>query len=572
MTETRWALQNTPEDKVKALAADLSVSPLMACLLLKRGLDSKKSVEAFINPSLTDLADPFKFADMGKAVDRLVIAIEKKEKIIIHGDYDADGITATALCQRFLGELGAEVEAFLPGRQEDGYGLREKGIDFALKAGGKLLLSVDCGVTAVAEIAYAQTRGIDVIVTDHHLPGEKLPPAVAVVDPSRPDCAYPYKTLAGVGVAFQLARALADRLGRGEPEKFLDLVALGTVTDVMPLLGENRALVKSGLKLIEAGSNPGLASLKRVAGLTGEKTTAGDLAFVLGPRLNAAGRIGNARDALDLLLLEQKEDCVTLARGLNETNRRRQQEERQAVAEAVERVEKDPATKDKSVLILSDGEWHLGIIGLVASRLAQKYCRPVLVIKEEGAVGRGSARSIVGIDIHGALAACAELLRTYGGHKAAAGFEIDLAQLGALDEKINRQVASQLTPEMRCPLLRAEAKLELNQITPAFMDELSLLEPFGAGNPRPLFLLSGLSVAKGQARVVGREHLRLVLRQGEKTVKAIGFGLGEMVDLVSQGSVHLLGWPEYDEWQGRREVQFKIKDLKVGELVLEEGG
>jgi single-stranded-DNA-specific exonuclease len=568
MRQARWSVKKTDGSLAEKLAGELKISPFLAGLLANRGMDSSEAARSFLSPDLESLGDPFEMADMRPAVDRLAKALQDKEKIFVHGDYDADGITATAFCHRFLADLGGEVGSFLPGRVEDGYGLQRKGVDRALEAGAGLLLTVDCGVTALEEIAYARAKGLSVIITDHHLPGADLPEAEAVLDPNRPDCAYPFKALAGVGVVFQLARALAAQLGKGQPENYLDLVALGSVADVVPLLDENRAMVKHGLDLISRGSNPGLARLKRVAGINESVVNSGHLAFGLGPRLNAAGRIGNAHDALELLLEDDGERCGELARKLNDINRQRQQMERQAVEQAMERVAGDPLKRERAVLVLSDPDWHPGIVGLVASRLAQKYNRPAMVIREDGLTGRGSARSVDGVDIHGLLGECAELLVTYGGHKAAAGLEIELARIPEFEEKISRLAEARAPGEAAGPLLQAEARLELDQLDSQLVTEIGNLEPFGAKNPRPLFLLEGLKVAAGQARIVGRDHLRLELSGARRKLKAIGFGLGERLEKIGQGPLHLLGWPEHNEWQGRREVQFLIKDLKTGPLDL----
>jgi single-stranded-DNA-specific exonuclease len=580
-TQLKWELVPQPDQKdIEKIASGLSLPPFIARILASRGLSTQEKAEKFLNPSLADLCDPYLLPDMDKGVDRLVQALKEKEKVMIFGDYDVDGITAASLLFLVLNKLGAEVSYYLPNRLIEGYGLSEEGILEAEKRGIKLLISVDCGITAVSEVKFAKERGIDTIITDHHEPHEILPDAVAIintkqkVDRQDPTFAgslgqvneYPGGELSGVGVAFKFAQAIYQRLGQDktELEDHLDLVALGTAADIVPLVGENRILTKFGMNQIAKTTKPGLKSLIFVSGILGREIGTGQVVFILAPRINAIGRLGDAELAIKLFTTRDESKAAEMARILDEENRRRKNIDETTLKEALEIIEQNvDLGKDKAIVLASCG-WHQGVIGIVASRLVERFHRPTIMIAIDGEEGKGSARSIPGFHLYEALEECDEFLIRYGGHKYAAGLSISPKDIDAFREKFKIVSGQRLKEDDLVPRLFIDSELELGQIDNNLIKFLDLIAPFGPQNSRPIFLTRGLSIW-GEPYVVGNNHLRLRVKKNNLVFDCIGFGFGDMAKPLSMKGVKLdLAYVvETNYWNDTYKIQLRIKDLKI---------
>lgn len=548
---------------MQALVRTLGLPRPLCRVLVARGWHDPEVARSFLRPRVETLPDPATLRDLPRAVDRIEEALARGEGILVHGDYDVDGICAAALLTRWLRRFGGRADAFVPDRLRDGYDLGEAGLDRARELGASLLVTVDCGIVAHGAVRRARERGIDVIVTDHHAPGETLPDALAVVDPNRHDDESDRGYLCGAGVAFQLCRALAST--RGVPLESLledlDLVALATVADLVPLRGENRILVQVGLRALERTRKAGLRALMEVSGVEG-RPEAGRVGFTLAPRINAVGRMEDAARALDLLLTDDAAEARQLAEFADEVNRTRQDEDRRTLGEALERLEEsyDPE-RDWGVVLAGEG-WHPGVIGIVASRVVERIHRPVVLLALDGDRGRGSARSIPGLDLHQALTRCAGHLGRFGGHAAAAGMDVARADVDAFRETFNRVVREMLDPERLRPRLRIDLETDPGSLTLEFAERLRHMGPHGIGNPRPVFVTRGLEV--DGAREVGRGHLKLSLRAPERTLEAIGFNLldrfppdrwlGTRIDAAFQLTVN--------EYRGRRTPQLRLLDLR----------
>lgn len=502
--------------------------------------------------------------DMGEAVERIRRALRDGERLLVYGDYDADGVCASALMIRLLRRLDAAFDVRIPNRMREGYGLNREAVDRAAEDGFRLIVTVDNGISAVEEIAYARERGIDVVVTDHHEPPVVLPEAVALVNPKRADCPYPFKGLSGAGVAYKLAHAL---LGRHETE-FADLAAIGTVADLMPLLDENRALVRIGLERLREAASPGLKALAEACGFDPAALSSGRIAFGLAPRLNAGGRLESADGAVRLLVTERKEEAARLARELDRLNRERQQLVERTLAEAEELVVREAVRRGgepPGFLTVSDASWNPGVVGLVAARLAEKYNRPALVLAEDAETGlcRGSARSAGDFDLHAALTVCADLLEHFGGHRAAAGLTVRREILEELASRLAALAEERLLPEDRVPRKKADIQCTADELTLEAAEQLTKLEPFGQGNPAPVLVMRDVAVRSARAVGADGKHLKLTLEQGGFTVEAIGFDMGELLPWLAPGVVvDLLGTAAVSEWQGTRQVQLQLKDIR----------
>jgi len=586
----KWEFVLEPDHRrVNNLAAELSLPHVIAKILASRGLDTKEKAERFLNPSLTDLFDPYLLPDMDKGVDRVMRALREKEKIMIFGDYDVDGITATSLLFLVLNKLGAEVSYYLPNRLIEGYGLSEEGIMEAEKRGVKLIISVDCGITAVNEVKFAKEKGIDAIITDHHEPHEILPEAVAIIntkhklDSQDPppvevnDMAhvaesigqvdkYPGGELSGVGVAFKFAQAIYRTLGQDETEleDHLDLVALGTAADIVPLVGENRILTRFGMDQIARTTKPGLKSLIFVSGILGQQIGTGQVVFILAPRINAVGRLGDAELAIRLLITRDETKASEMARLLDEDNRRRKDIDESTLKEALEMIANNvDLNKDKAIVLSSPG-WHPGVIGIVASRLVERFHRPTIMIAADEEEGKGSARSIPGFHLYEALKECDEYLTRYGGHKYAAGLSISPKDIDPFREKFKQVSEKRLTDDDLLPRLFVDSELELTQIDSGLIKSLDLFAPFGPQNNRPIFQTRNLSVW-GEPYVVGNNHLRLRVKKDNSVFDCIGFGMGDMVKPLSMRGIKLdLAYVvETNYWNDTYKIQLRIKDLKI---------
>lgn len=559
---TAWTPATADDATVTALARELSLPFPVARILAVRGIGDPVSARRFLNPSFDDLYDPSLLYGMDLAVDRIVSALRRGEKILIYGDYDVDGICAVAILLQGLRALGGNVGYYIPHRVQEGYGLHIEALNNARADGVSLVITVDNGVSAVEAAGHAAAAGLDLIITDHHQLGVELPAAVAVIHPRHPRGSYPFPDLCGAAVALKVLQAVS--YASGQPDLvsgFLDLAALATVADVVPLLGENRILVALGLQQMRQNPRPGIAALGEAAGLDVTSLDAGQLAFQLSPRLNSAGRLATADIALQVITATSMPVARRCAAVLEATNRRRQRLQESILMEARDRLGPDmPA-----VIVLSDPGWHVGVIGIVAARLVEETSRPVLLACERDGVAHGSARSVPGFPMTDALAACSDLLLSYGGHDQAAGFKLPVNNLPALEERLTQIFHSHRRPA-EAPIIHYDAQLSCEEITPELMKWLQQLEPFGEGNPEPRFLLPGVPVRS--ARLVGQDgrHLRLQLPSG---LEAIGFGLGGMAAAIRvPGRLDLLGCPRHSEWQGRIRLELKIEALRPSYLTV----
>jgi len=559
----RWQLEVAPDPaRTAALARELGAPPLLAGLLLQRGITSQEEARRFLKPSRNDLHDPNLLPDVGIAVERLALAGRRGETVLVHGDYDVDGQCAAAIATRTLRLGGGRAAPFIPHRLRDGYDLSDAGVRAAREAGASVILALDCGTTAVEAVAAARAAGMDVLIVDHHLPGPRLPEATAMVNPRRPDSRYPCPDLCATGLAFKLALALAPALGlkAGTPWHFLDLVALATVADLVPLTGENRVLVRLGLKLLGASRWPGLAALVTTSGLGTRPLRAAHLAFVLGPRLNAAGRIGDAGDGLRLLLTDDAAEAYALALALERQNTERQALDQRTLEEALADLDAgfDPA-RDAGVVLARDS-WHPGVIGIVASRVVERIARPTFLVAFDGELGRGSGRSVPRCDLHLALARCADQLEKWGGHHMAAGVTVRRERLDAFRAAFNRACAEQVVAAELAPSQRVDALIAIESLTGDLERALQALEPTGIGNPGAVFGLAGLTL-EGPPRRVGDQHVRLTLHDGTGRLRVVGFGVREEVERVVQDSAGPFRAAirlERDTWQGRDELQGRL--------------
>lgn len=560
----RWILPKPPdEEAIRDLATALSLPDIVCRLLLIRGYVTAEEAKLFLRPKLDRLHDPLGFLSMDKAVDRLSRAVREKELVFIHGDYDVDGICSTTLLTRAIRSFGGEAIPFIPRRLEDGYDLSDAGVNAAIAAGARVVVTCDCGTTALAAVARLCKAGIDVIVTDHHLPGGPLPECISVLNPKRTGCEYPDKDLAAVGVAFKLALALARALGKNENFVWamLDLVALATVADVAPLRGENRVFVRYGLKMLAETRNIGLRALIRAAGLDGKALTSGRIGFILAPRLNAAGRLGHAIRGVELLLTEDEHQANAIARELEELNYKRQEIDRWTLDQARERVQQLDLDNTFGI-VLADESWHPGVIGIVASRLVEEFGRPTVLVAISGEVGKGSGRSIAKFNLHGALGEARELLLRYGGHKAAAGVTVARDQIDAFAARFNEVARSHLTPEDLVPEIRVDLEVSMDGMDEKLESLFRHFEPFGIGNPTPVLLARNVTIAR-PPRTMGRDGLKLVLDTGTGSIEAIGWGFAHRAaEFEPGGCVDVAFRLEKDEYRGESRLQARIADIR----------
>ena len=559
----KWCIKR--EGTIKEIGA---LSPLLMQLLANRGLREETAINGFLYGGLEDLEDPFLLQDMEEAVERIEKAIKKKERVLVYGDYDVDGITSIALLYHYFKRAyNFQLDYYIPRRKTEGYGLNQAAVEEFIQAGYDLLITVDCGISAHEEVKYSNSQGLDLIITDHHQPGREIPPALAVIDPHREDDPYPYKTLAGVGVAFKLCQALeyrrSNRYLSPDLTNLLDLVALGTIADIVPLTGENRIIVREGLKLIENTGNIGLEKLIQAIGLAGRNINTGNVAYILAPHLNSAGRMDSAEKCVELLITEDELVAEEIALELRAENRERQAVEERIFQEAKEKIEGEvDLNKEKGIVLAGEG-WHQGVIGIVASRLVELYYRPVILIAiNEDGIGRGSCRSIRNLNIFQALQDSSAYLEAFGGHEMAAGLTIAQDKIGFFKEHFNRILDEKLVKEDLIPEIDLDLVLEAGDINEDFFAELSLLEPHGVGNPRPNLLLSEAKIDR--AYKVGKEgeHLKFTLDNG---LNGIAFAFeGELKDFMNK-PVDLLFTLELNQWNGKKELQLNLKDWKKRE-------
>ncbi len=565
----RWDHLGCDEAAAVTLASALGVAPIVARLLCQRGLGDPDEARRFLNPSLDQLHDPMRLADMPRAVERIHAAISRKERIAIHGDYDVDGITSTVILRRTLELLGGDVIHFIPERLKDGYGLQPAAIDRLHAEGVSLVVSVDCGIRGAEAARRANELGVDLIVTDHHEPDTELPPALAVINPKRHDCTYPDKNLAGVGVALKLVQALCRRSGRESwLPGFIKIAAIGTLADVVPLVGENRVIAKLGLDQLTRGPHKvGLRSLLDVAGLTGKAIDSFHISFMLAPRVNAAGRMSTPDIATRLLLASDEamgEEARALALQLDGENVKRQEEEAGILAAARKVVQTDPEVGAHTVLVVAGEGWHRGVIGIVASKLVDAFHRPAIVLSvDDDGTAHGSCRSIPGFDMLGALERCGHLFIRFGGHRQAAGLTMEASRIRELRSAVNDVAAETLGPEDLMPRLRIDGDLDFRSITGSVASGVAALAPFGAGNPRPIFAARGVEVVDGPRKLKER-HLKMALKQEGRIFRAIAWRAAERHDYVTEHrtALDVAFSLDQNQYNGETYVELTLADIR----------
>lgn len=561
----RWNLKAIPEsEKVVHLQKVLKVPQAIALLLVQRGIETFEEAKSYFRPDLTDLHDPFLMKDMDKAVARIEQALDKGERILVYGDYDVDGTTSVALMTSFLQKYSSHIATYIPDRYREGYGISYAGIDFAADNDITLIIALDCGIKAVKQIAYARERGIDFIVCDHHLPGKLLPDALAVLDPKRADCAYPYKELCGCGVGFKLIQALTQKKKESFDTllPYLDLVVTAIGADIVPITGENRILAYHGLQRINKEPRPGFAAI--IGQLKKTELTITDVVFIIAPRINAAGRMDHGIKAVELLMAIDEETAQKIALDIENFNNDRKSTDRDITLEALELIE-EKGEQERFTTVVYNENWHKGVIGIVASRLTETYYRPTLVFTKSGDKLAASARSVIGFDIYSALEACADHLVQFGGHKYAAGLTLEETEYEAFKQKFEEVVSQSIDKKLLTPSIQIDMELEFTQISGKFLRILKQFAPFGPGNMRPVFLTRNL-LDTGYAKPVGEDgiHLKCALRPAKtkKYIGAIGFNLGNKIELLQSGeafdAVYSL---DENEWNGKVYQQLKLRDI-----------
>jgi single-stranded-DNA-specific exonuclease len=561
----RWVRPEQPNElAVATLAAELRLPESICRLLCQRGYADVEPAKRYLRPRLDQLHDPSLLLGMERAVSRLARAIREHELIMVHGDYDVDGMCSTTLLLRTIRQLGGRAMPFIPRRIEDGYDLSMAGVNAAIDAGARVLITCDCGTNALEPVAAACGAGVDVIISDHHLPSGPLPNCIAVLNPKQPGCQYPDKDLAAVGVAFKIALALANEMGESEEPvmRMLDLVALATIADIAPLRGENRVMARHGLRRMAVSSIPGLRALLRAAALDGKPLTAGRVGFILAPRLNAVGRLGHALRGVQLLMTDDDHEANSIARELEELNRRRQELDRATLQEA-SRMVADLDLDSTFGIVLGGEGWHPGVIGIVASRLVEQLCRPVVLVALDGAVGKGSGRSIRGFDLQAALTRCSDLLIRFGGHRAAAGVTVAAERMPEFRARFNEIARAHLTADDLVPEVRVDLDIALSDATADLEALLRHFEPFGVGNASPVLAASGVHIA-APPRVLRNGHLKLRLADAGTELEAIGWGMGDIAPrIASAGQLDVAFRLERDEWNGESRLQARLADVRA---------
>ncbi len=561
----RWQISPVDPESVRRLSRELGVTPLVARLLVLRDITDPEAAHRFLHPSLSELHKPTRMAGMKEAVTRLGGALERKERILIYGDYDVDGTMAVVVLLTALRKLGAEVDAYIPHRLTDGYGMRVPVVEEAAAKGYQVIISVDTGIREHQVLQRARELGLDCIVTDHHLPdGGPLPPACAILNPRRADCPYPEKSLAGVGVAFKLAQALlGERLTDRLLQSYLKIVAIGTIADVVPLVGENRVIAHFGLEGLRQPCQNGLKALLEVSGLAGKEITAGDVGFRIAPRLNAAGRMENARDVIDLFTSPDAAKVREIAERLERLNRDRQRVEDEILREILETLERHPEKAERHSLVLSGEGWHRGVIGIVAQRVVERTWRPTLVIGVEDGIGVGSGRSIKNFHLLDALTAVGDLFDRYGGHAQAAGFALPAGRIGELEMRLEDYARSVLTPQDLEPVLRVDAEVSLADVDWPLYQELGNLRPFGFGNPTPVLAARGARLV-APPRTLQDKHLKLKVGQGARSLEAIGWSWASRAPALAEGQeLDMAFCLDQNTYQDLTSLQLVIKDLQI---------
>ena len=569
-----WVFPRTDPETRDRLARDLGLSPLLAQLVVNRGVGDRAAAETFLWPKLTQLHEPELLPDMAKATDRVRRAVREQEKIVIYGDYDVDGTTGAAVLLKFFEQLNYPAEAYIPHRIEEGYGLNLGAVKELLADGMQLLITVDCGSRAVEEVQYLQQQGVDVIVTDHHDVGDALPDACAVINPKRTGSQYPFTALAGAGVAFKLAWALSQAFSEAKKVSpafrayllhSLGYVALGTVADVVPLVGENRIITRFGLTALRDATTAGIKALKDCARIGDQRLSSTDVSFKIAPRLNAAGRMGHARDTLDLLTTEDPTRADELASAIEEQNVRRK-ELGKAIFEEAEAQVQEHSLAEQAAIVVGGKDWHVGVLGIVAARIVDAHWRPCLAISLNGSICKGSARSIPPYHITDALSQCADLLISYGGHAQAAGVRMEQSQFEALRERLVEHAGGSLSEADFVPALQVDAEVLLAQLTPEALSELQMLEPYGESNPEPVLVAANATVA-GSPRIMGADgsHISFYVRQGETSLRVVAFNQARKLSgaLANGVPCSVAFSPQINEFRGSRSVELRLLDIDI---------
>lgn len=552
-------LDNENIKKVEKIENEYGISNLLAKILVNRNLTKKEDIDLFLKPTRHDFHNPYLMPDMALSVDRIIKAINNKEKILIYGDYDVDGITSVTVVKKFLLERGADVTQYIPNRLNEGYGLNKDAIKKIAYEGVNLIITVDCGISGIEEVDYANSLGLEVIVTDHHEVGEILPNAIAVIDAKRKDSTYPFRELAGVGVGFKLIQAIAQRLELEEKEylKYLDIVCIGTISDIVPLVNENRVIAKLGLKLVEVTKNVGLKALLEASGY--KKIDSFTVSFGLAPRINACGRMGKEKEALNLFLTQDENEAKKIALRLNEYNKERQDIEKRIYEDAINKIEK--SEKNKQVLVLGSEDWHHGVIGIVASKITDLYFKPSILICFEEDEGKGSGRSIPGFDLYESLTNCSENLEKFGGHSMAVGVTLKKENFEKFKEEFEKYAQNSNICDI-IPIIKIDEEVTLEDINIKAVEELNLLEPFGEANKMPLFMYRNLKIHSIRTLSEGK-HIKITLKDNNFYIDSIGFNLGHLVEEYQIGDkVDVVGSLEVNKFNGKESVQINLKDLR----------
>jgi len=566
--DKRWEYkQEAPKEAVEHLAQSLKISPTLAGIMCQRNICTFEEAKHFFRPTLDDLHDPFLMKDMDRAVNRLNEALHHNEKILVYGDYDVDGTTSVALMYSFLRQHTSEVEFYIPDRYKEGYGVSTQGVNYAEENSFTLIVSLDCGIKSADKVAYASSKGIDFIICDHHLPDEDVPQAVAVLDPKRVDCPYPFKELSGCGVGFKLIQAfcIQNDIATDQVYDLLDLLVVSIAADIVPITGENRILAYYGLQLLNGAKpmRPGLDALKELAAINSEMDIT-SIVFGFAPRINAAGRMGDAKNAVRMLLAESKEEAMKAADIINESNKARRDKDSNITKEALQMIEEDDFLRSANSTVLYKESWHKGVIGIVASRCIEKYYRPTIILTHSNGKASGSARSVHGFNVHSAIESCSDLLEQFGGHMYAAGLTLPVENVPAFRARFEQVVANTITEDQKIPQIEIDAPIKLSHITRNFYNIIKQMEPFGPGNMRPVFV-SECVYDTGNLRVVGDAHLKLCLTQdGFYNIDAIGFGLSDYYKAISKGIPFDVCYTvEENIYRGVSSLQLRIKDIRI---------
>ena len=556
----KWQIYDVDENKIEEISKTYNINKLLSTILVNRNIVNEKDINKFLKPTRNDFHDPFLILDMEKAVERIIQAINKQENVTIYGDYDVDGITSITVLKSYLQDRGLEVNTYIPNRLDEGYGLNNNAIDKIAKSGCELMITVDCGISAIDEIHYATSLGIETIVTDHHEPGEDIPKAIAVIDNKRKDSNYPFRELAGVGVVFKLIQAISIKLGLPEEEylKYLDIVCIGTISDIVPLVDENRVITKLGLMLVKQTRNVGLRAILQASGYS--KIDSNTISFGVAPRINACGRMGVAEEALNLFLSKNINQVNELARKLNEHNRVRQETEKDIFENAKKQIEEKHLDENNTIVVAGEN-WHHGVIGIVSSKITEMYFKPSILLSfEEDGIGKGSGRSIPGFDLHEALMKCNDCIEKFGGHSMAIGITIKRENFDKLKDKLEEIAIEEHIDEI-VPVIKIDAKINLAEVNKEMVESLKELEPFGEGNKMPVFAFKNLKIDSIRALSEGK-HLKLTLKDNNVIVNAIGFNMGELAEDYRIGDkIDVVGTLEINSFNQMDSIQINLKDI-----------